>query len=69
MTPDREELSEFDDISQQEVKCSTTRMGWADNQLIAIGDGCEAKSCNSMTVRGGRTESLLMMPIQITHKH
>ena len=43
-------------------------MGWADNHLIAAGDSCEVKSCNSMTVRGGRTQPLLMMAIQITHK-
>ena len=55
-------------ISHQEVKCSTTCMGWADNELITTGDSCKVKSCNSMTVRGGRTEPLLMMAIRITHK-
>ena len=43
-------------------------MGWADNQLIATGDILEVKSCNSMTVHFGRTQPLLMMTIQITHK-
>ena len=43
-------------------------MGWADNQLIATKDSCKDKGCNSMTVRGGRTQPLLMMAIQITHK-
>ena len=28
----------------------------------------KSKSCNSMTVHGGRTQTLLMMPIQITHR-
>ena len=44
-------------------------MGWADNQLIAAGDSYEVKSCNCMTVHCGRTQQLLMMAIQITHKH
>ena len=48
--------------------CSTTCMGWADNQLIATGDSCEAKGCSSMTVRGRKTQPLLLMAIQITHK-
>ena len=43
-------------------------MGWADNQLIATSDCCEVKGGNSMTVRGHRTQPLLMMAIQITHK-
>ena len=30
--------------------------------------GCEVKGCNSMTVRGRRTQPLLMMALQITHK-
>ena len=46
--------------SRQKVKCFTTCMGWADNQLTATGDSCEVKGCNSMTVRGRRTQPLLM---------
>ena len=43
-------------------------MGWADNQLIATGHCCEVKGRNTMTIRGRRTQPLLMMAIQITHK-
>ena len=43
-------------------------MGWADNQLITTRDCCEVKCRNYMTVRGRRTQSLLMMAIQITHE-
>ena len=39
-----------------------------DNQLIATIGCCEVKGRNSMTVRGRRTQPLLMMAIQITHK-
>ena len=42
--------------------------GWADNQLIATRDCCEVKDRNSVTVHGRRTQPLLTMAIQITHK-
>ena len=39
-------------------------MGWADSQLMATRDSCEVKRCNSITVRGCRTQPHLMMAIQ-----
>ena len=42
--------------------------GLGRNKLIATGDSCEVKGCNSMTVRGRRPQPLLMIAIQITHK-
>ena len=29
---------------------------------------CKIEGCNTMTVRGSRTQSFLMMAIQVTHK-
>ena len=55
------------ELSHQEVRSSTTCMGWADNQLITTRDSCEVKGNNSMMVRGGRTQPILTMAIQITH--
>ena len=43
-------------------------MGRAHNQLIAAGQSCEVKGCNTMTIRGCRTQPLMIMAIQITHK-
>ena len=42
-------------------------MGWADNQLIATRDCCGVKGRNSITVRGRRTQPLLMMAINSNH--
>ena len=55
-------------ISHQEVKYSTMWMGQADNQLITTGHSHEVKGCNTMTISLYRTQPLLMMAIQITHK-
>ena len=43
-------------------------MDLADSQLIATGHCCEVKGYNTMTIMGCRTQQLLMMAIQITHK-
>ena len=42
--------------------------GLADNQLIATLDSCEVKGYNYIAVRGGRTQTLLTIAIQISHK-
>ena len=81
MTADREEWSELPMhaatsiytksgtlVIRQEIKCTTTCMGWADNQLIATRHRCEVKDYNTMTFRGCRTHPLLMIAIKITHK-
>ena len=49
-------------------KCTTNCTGRADNQLIATRHSCEVKGCSTIMVCGRRTQPLLMMAIQITHK-
>ena len=55
-------------ISHQEVKCSATYLGRADDQLIATRHSCEVNGCNTMTICGFRTQPLPTIAIQISHK-
>ena len=45
-------------VNRRSIKCATTCMGRADNELIATRHSCEVKGCNTMTIRGGRTQPL-----------
>ena len=55
-------------ISHQEVRCSTTCMARADNKLCTTIHSREVTGCNTLTIRGGTTQPLLMKAIQIHHK-
>ena len=59
---------EVSNNSHKKIKCSTMCMGRFDNQQISTRHSCGVKGCNTMTVRGRRTQPLLMMSVQIIHK-